>query len=48
VLDREQILDSLARHNNLIAHVAKDLGLSRQALYRRIKELGIERPSRRK
>ncbi|ABO22598.1 sigma-54 dependent transcriptional regulator [Shewanella loihica] len=34
---------ALAEHNGVIARVAKSLGLSRQALYRRMEKFGIEK-----
>ena len=41
--DRKQIEAALERANGVIAQAAADLGLSRQALYRRMDKLGIER-----
>jgi len=41
--DREAIVQALARANGVIAQAATDLGLSRQALYRRMERLGIAR-----
>jgi DNA-binding NtrC family response regulator len=41
--DRRTIEDALARSNGVIAQVASELGLSRQALYRRMEKLGIPR-----
>lgn len=41
--DREQIEATLARHDGVLAQAASDLGLSRQALYRRMDRLGIRR-----
>jgi DNA-binding NtrC family response regulator len=41
--DRETILQSLHRAGGVIAQAAAELGLSRQALYRRMERLGIER-----
>ena len=41
--DRESILQALARANHVVAQAAADLGLSRQALYRRMERLGIGR-----
>jgi DNA-binding NtrC family response regulator len=41
--DREAIARALARANGVIAQAAAELGLSRQALYRRMERLGIER-----
>jgi DNA-binding NtrC family response regulator len=43
-LDRETIELALARADGVIAQAASDLGLSRQALYRRMEKLGIARP----
>jgi DNA-binding NtrC family response regulator len=43
-LDRETIELALARAEGVIAQAASDLGLSRQALYRRMEKLGIARP----
>ena len=40
-LDRAQIEQALARANGIVAHAARDLGLSRQALYRRMEKLGL-------
>jgi DNA-binding NtrC family response regulator len=39
--DREEIAGALARHEGVIAKAARDLGLSRQSLYRRMEKLGI-------
>ena len=33
---------SIAHHNGVIAHVAREFGLSRQSLYRRLKKFGID------
>lgn len=41
--DRDEITRALARANGVVAQAAADLGLSRQALYRRIDRLGIAR-----
>jgi DNA-binding NtrC family response regulator len=41
--DRRAIEDALARSGGVIAQVASELGLSRQALYRRMEKLGIPR-----
>jgi DNA-binding NtrC family response regulator len=41
--DREAILQSLHKAGGVIAQAAAELGLSRQALYRRMERLGIER-----
>lgn len=40
-LDRETIEQALGRAQGVIAHAARDLGLSRQALYRRMEKLGL-------
>lgn len=42
--DRDLIAEALARANGVVAQAAADLGLSRQALYRRMERLGIARP----
>ncbi|MFK3739606.1 sigma-54-dependent transcriptional regulator [Massilia sp. TN1-12] len=41
--DRDAIVRALARAGGVIAQAAAELGLSRQALYRRMERLGIER-----
>jgi DNA-binding NtrC family response regulator len=41
--DRDAIMQALARANNIVAQAAAELGLSRQALYRRMERLGIGR-----
>jgi DNA-binding NtrC family response regulator len=41
--DREAIVQALARAGGVIAQAAAELGLSRQALYRRMERLGIAR-----
>jgi DNA-binding NtrC family response regulator len=41
--DREAIVGALARAGGVIAQAASELGLSRQALYRRMERLGIAR-----
>ena len=41
--DREAIEAALARHEGVLAQAAQELGLSRQALYRRLDRLGIRR-----
>jgi len=43
-LDRPTVEAALARAGGVIAQAAADLGLSRQALYRRMDKLGIARP----
>jgi DNA-binding NtrC family response regulator len=42
--DRATIEAALARAGGVLAQAASDLGLSRQALYRRLERLGIDRP----
>src|SRR5688500_1792175 len=42
--DRAAIEAALARAGGVVAQAASDLGLSRQALYRRLERLGIDRP----
>ncbi|WP_137172388.1 sigma-54 dependent transcriptional regulator [Massilia sp. HP4] len=42
--DREAIVGALARAGGVVAQAANELGLSRQALYRRMERLGIARP----
>lgn len=42
-LDRDSIEQALARANGVIAQAASELGLSRQALYRRMDRLGISK-----
>src|SRR6185437_7693470 len=41
VVDRTAIEQALQRAAGVVAHAARDLGLSRQALYRRMEKLGI-------
>jgi len=41
-LDRDTIEQALARSSGVVAHAARDLGLSRQALYRRMEKLGLK------
>ena len=43
VLTREAIEQALGRHGGVVAQAAAELGLSRQALYRRMERLGIAR-----
>jgi DNA-binding NtrC family response regulator len=43
-LDRQAIEEALARNAGVVAQAAAELGLSRQALYRRMERLGIHRP----
>ena len=42
--DRSAIEAALSRHAGVVAQAAAELGLSRQALYRRMERLGIARP----
>jgi DNA-binding NtrC family response regulator len=42
--DRATIEAALVRAGGVVAQAASDLGLSRQALYRRLERLGIDRP----
>jgi DNA-binding NtrC family response regulator len=42
-VDRQAIEEALARSNGVVAQAAAELGLSRQALYRRMERLGISR-----
>ena len=42
--DRQSIEQALARAGGIVAQAAAELGLSRQALYRRMERLGIARP----
>lgn len=42
--EREQIAQCLEKHNWVIQHAAKELNLSRQALYRRIEKYALEKP----
>jgi DNA-binding NtrC family response regulator len=44
-VDRQAIEEALARAGGVVAQAAAELGLSRQALYRRMERLGISRPS---
>jgi DNA-binding NtrC family response regulator len=39
--DRDEIEGALARHEGVVARAARELGLSRQSLYRRMERLGI-------
>ena len=41
-LDRTTVEDALQRARGVIAQAARDLGLSRQALYRRMEKLGLK------
>jgi len=40
--EKEQIVKMLVKHSGVIKHAAEELGLSRQALYRRIEKHGID------
>jgi DNA-binding NtrC family response regulator len=40
--DRGEIEQALSRARGVIAHAARDLGMSRQALYRRMEKLGLK------
>ena len=42
--DRDCVAQALARANGVVAQAASELGLSRQALYRRMERLGVPRP----
>ncbi len=41
-ISRATLLYAMDKHEGVIARVAKELGLSRQSLYRRLKKFGIE------
>ena len=41
-VDRAVIEQALSRARGVVAHAARDLGMSRQALYRRMEKLGIK------
>jgi DNA-binding NtrC family response regulator len=43
-LDRATIEQALLTADGVVAHAARDLGLSRQALYRRMEKLGLKSP----
>jgi DNA-binding NtrC family response regulator len=43
-VDREAIERALLVADGVVAHAARDLGLSRQALYRRMEKLGLKTP----
>ena len=43
-LDRSAIEAALQRSGGVVSQAAADLGLSRQALYRRMERFGMERP----
>jgi DNA-binding NtrC family response regulator len=40
--DRSAIEQALSRAQGVVAHAARDLGMSRQALYRRMEKLGLK------
>lgn len=40
--DKQALLDAMKAHQGVIARVAKQFGLSRQALYRRLQKFGID------
>jgi DNA-binding NtrC family response regulator len=40
--ERERVIDALDRSQGVVAHAAEVLGISRQALYRKMSKLGIE------
>lgn len=42
LLAREQLMEVLERADGVVAHAAEELGVSRQALYRRMSRLGVE------
>ncbi len=41
-LDRVTVEQALERAQGIVAHAARDLGLSRQALYRRMEKMGLK------
>jgi len=43
-IDRQAIEQALLLADGVVAHAARDLGLSRQALYRRMEKLGLKAP----
>jgi len=43
-INREAIERALLVADGVVAHAARDLGLSRQALYRRMEKLGLKTP----
>lgn len=45
-VSKDEILAALAENDNNIAHTARALGMSRQALYRRMQRFDIPRPGR--
>ena len=40
--DKEALLSAMERHEGIIARVAKEFGMTRQTLYRRLKKHGID------
>ncbi|MEJ2085147.1 MAG: sigma-54 dependent transcriptional regulator [Acidobacteriota bacterium] len=42
LIEKQSLLDAISRADGVIAHAAEELGMSRQALYRRMNRLGIE------
>ena len=44
-LDRASLAKVLAQHHGIVSHAAAELGLSRQALYRRMEKLGLAEQS---
>jgi len=40
--DRQEVEQALASAKGIVAHAARALGLSRQALYRRMEKLGVK------
>ena len=42
VAERDRLLNVLDDHKGVVAHAAEELGISRQALYRKMERLGIE------
>jgi DNA-binding NtrC family response regulator len=41
-VERERLVNALNRADGVIAHAAEELGVSRQALYRRMQKLGVQ------
>jgi transcriptional regulator with GAF, ATPase, and Fis domain len=41
-IDRATVEQALERAHGVVAHAARDLGLTRQALYRRMEKLGLK------
>jgi transcriptional regulator of acetoin/glycerol metabolism len=42
IAERNRLLEVLDLHRGVVAHAADELGISRQALYRKMERLGIE------